>query len=197
MLNSACSSRCSQRWRRPGRRVQVGERVELVSCPLGQRGRGPRGAEALDRRMEERAGPRQAEPGGSSCQSPGSGGPQKAPGGGVGCELVPALSPSYSHSTGGVSGSAPHSKGQGAGDGGRLGRGQGVRDRSPPGGGTGGRQRQKGPEARVGSPGRERTCTSLLAEPPGGDQPPDPRIEVPVAAGPPFVRNSIRWQSRY
>ena len=100
--------------------------------------------------------------------------------------------PLIPHSTCGVGGGAPHSKGQGAGDG-----GIGYWDGSPPRGGTGGRQSRKGLEAHVGSPGRERACTSLLAEPPGGDRPPNPRIEVPTAAGPPFVRNSIRWQSRY
>ena len=195
MLDSACSSRCSQRWRDQGEGCRW-ER-EWSWCPVGQRGRGPHGAEAPDQRTQERAGLRRAEAGGNSCQSPGSGRPQKAQEAGWGVSWSLPCLPLIPTAPAGSVGVPLTARDRARGLGGRLGRGQGARDRSAPGGGTGGRQRQKGPEARVGSPGRERACTSLLAEPPGGDQPLNPRIEVPVAAGPPFVRNSIRWQSRY
>ena len=103
----------------------------------------------------------------------------------MGCELVPALSPSDSHSTNGVSGSAPHSKGQGAGDGGQAGQGAGCQGQVSPGRWHRTKAETEGPRGPCGQPWA------------GGGQPLNPRIEVPVAAGPPFVRNSIRWQSRY
>ena len=187
--------RHARRWGRPGRRVEAGERVELVPCPLGQRGRGHHGAASPARRTRgwrrgrAKEGPSQGE---LPAKAQHRGGPQEAPGGGAGYELSLPRLPLIPHSTCGVSGGAPHSKGQGTVDGGYR-----VRGWVTPRGGTGGRQSRKGPEAHVGSPGRERACTSLLAEPPGGDWLPNPRIEVPTAVGPPFVRNSIRWQSRY
>lgn len=58
-LGSACTARHAWRWERPGRRVEAGERVGLVSCPLGQRGRGQHGAAMpRDKRVEE--GPAEA-----------------------------------------------------------------------------------------------------------------------------------------
>lgn len=148
-----------------------------------------------------RGGP---EPGGASCQSPAPGGlrkPREA-GRGVSWPLpVSLLFPTVPAGSVGVPLTARDRAWGMAGTGSGGWRGTGCGDRSPPRGGAGGRQSRKGPEARVGSPGRETTCTSLLAEPPwggfGGDQPPNPRIKVPAAAGPLFVRNSIRWQSRY
>lgn len=49
--------------------------------------------------------------------------------------------------------------------------------------------RQNGPEACVRSPGGQGGA-------PGPERAPNPRTPEP-AAGPPFVRNSIRWESRY
>ena len=123
-------------------------------CPVGQRGRGPRGEEAPDRRTEERAGLRRAEPGGNSCQSPGSGRPQKAQEAGWGVSWSLPCLPLIPTAPAGSVGAPLTARDRARGMGGRLGRGQGARDRSAPGGGTGRRQRQKGPEARVGSPGR-------------------------------------------
>lgn len=113
--------RHARRWGRPGRRVEAGERVELVPCPLGQRGRGHHGAASPARRTRgwrrgrAKEGPSQ---GGLPAKAQHRGGPQEAPGGGAGCELSLPRLPLIPHSTCGVSGGAPHSKGQGTVDGG-------------------------------------------------------------------------------
>ena len=187
--------RHARRWGRPGRRVEAGERVELVPCPLGQRGKGHHGAASPARGQEGGggAGPRRARARGGFLPKPSTGAglrkPQEA-GRVVSCPCpVSLLFPTAPAGSVEVPLTAR--------DRARWMGGIGYGDGSPPRGGTGGRQSRKGPEAHVGSPGRERACTSLLAEPPGGDWLPNPRIEVPTAVGPPFVRNSIRWQSRY
>lgn len=138
-------------------------------CPVGQRGRGPHGAEAPDRRMEERARPRRAEPGRAPAKAQGWAGRRKPQEAGCGVSWSLPCLPLIPTASARSAGAPLTARDRAWGMGGRLGRVQGARDRSPTGGGTGGRQRQKGPEARVGSPGQERTCSSLLAEPPPGD----------------------------